>query len=174
MLYGIALIDHLPFRITCEASLVRGHGDILISGPIDPSIEETINATLGFAYELCSLGEGVFPDLSNHNLHIRIRLPASPAPIVGPSLGLLLSLELLLSLTRQRTSLSSYVTGAIDAEGNILPVGAIEEKRRGVRSLGGERLVLPSRQLDFFSTEVIQIPVSNIFEAYRVVIYGET
>ena len=174
MLFGIALLDHLPFRITCEASLIRGHGDIIISGPVDPSIEETINATLGFAYELCSLGEGRFPDLSVHNLHIRIRLPNSSAPIVGPSIGLLLCLELLLCLTRQRTNLSTFVTGELDAEGNVLAVGAIEEKRKGVRSLGGERLILPSGQLDFFSTEVIQIPVANIFEAYRVVIYGET
>lgn len=174
MLYGIALLDHLPFRITCDVSLVRGRGEILISGPVEPTIEETINASIGFAAQLADFDEGPFPDLSNHNIHIRIRLPATSAPVVGPSLGLLVSLEIICATLRRRPTIPSYVTGAIDYDGNVLPVGAVEEKRVGVAALGGERLILPASQLDFFSSSIIQIPVSNIFEAYRAVTYGET
>jgi predicted S18 family serine protease len=176
MLYGIALISGLPFRITCDVVLKPGPGDVIISGPVEPTIEETINASIRFANELASFDEGAFPDLSNKSLHIRIGLPASPAPIVGPSYGLLLSLRLICTLLKRSPRIYAYVTGDIDDEGNVHSVGGITEKRRGALQLGGPgtNLVLPTSQLDFYSTEVIQIPVSNIYEAYRAVTYGET
>ena len=174
MLYGIALLSGLPFRITCDVALRPGCGDVIISGPVEPSIEETINVSIKFANELASFGEGVYPDLSNKSLNIRIGLPASPAPILGPSYGLLLSLGLICTLLKRSPRISAYVTGDLDSEGNVRSVGGIEEKRRGIVQLGGTTLILPTSQLDFYSTEVIQIPVSNIYEAYRVVTYGET
>ena len=174
MLYGIALIDSLPFRIKCDVSLVRGRGEILISGPVEETIEETINVAIRHANELSDFEDTPFPNLANFNLHIRVRLPAASNPITGPSWGLLLSLELILCLLRRRPTFDAFVTEEIDSRGDVLRVGDIEGKRNGAKTLGGERIILPSRQLDFFNSSIIQIPVSNLFEAYRAVTYGET
>lgn len=174
MLFGIALIDSLPFRITCEAHLRPGHGEILLSGPVEPSIEETINAAIRFANEL-SDHEGLrFPDLSSRNLHIRVRLPQHHAPVVGPSYGLLLCLELIGALLGRSQSRSLAVTGEVDMDGRVHSVGLIEQKRIAAAQFGASAIILPSNQLDFFSTIITQIPVSTIFEAYVAVYYGET
>lgn len=173
MLYGIALIDSSPFRISCDVTLRRGDGDIYISGPVDNTIEETINASIGFANTICDLEGNRFPDLSRFNILVRIALPATASPLIGPSYGLLLGLQTIFAFAGRKPTFHAFVTGEISNSGDVYAVGAITAKRKGVATLGGERLVLPSSQLDLFSTEIIQIPVNNIFQAYSILTYGD-
>jgi ATP-dependent Lon protease len=173
MLSGIALLDGLPFRVQCSIVLRKGDGDIYISGPVDNTIEESINESIGFANTICD-HEGIkFPSLGNKNILVRIGLPLSHAPIVGPSLGLLLGLQLTFAITGRRPPYHAFVTGELNSKGDVFAVGGIAAKRKGAAELGGERLVLPASQLDFFSTEIIQIPVTSIFEAYSILTYGD-
>lgn len=174
MLFGIALIDSLPFRITCDVSLRPGRGEIILSGPIDLSIEEVINHGIQFANVISDFESIPFPNLANHNLHIRMRLPLHPAPIRGPSCGLLLVLNLIGALLRRHTTRQIAVTGEVDGLGAVHSVGAIEEKRKAAAEFGCDAIILPASQLDFFSTTIAQIPVSTIFEAYTAAYYGET
>lgn len=173
MLFGIALIDGLPFRITCDVVLRPGHGEIIVSGPIEPAIEETINHGIQFANELSNF-ESPIPNLGVHNLHIRIRLPQHPAPIIGPSYGLLLVLRIMGTLLRRSASRSIAVTGEVGGDGTVCAVGAIKEKRVAAAEFGGNAIILPSSQLDFFNTSIAQIPVHNVFEAYTAAYYGQT
>ena len=172
-MFGIALVDDLPFRIQCDVALRPGTGEIIISGPIEESIEETINHGISFATELCDLESVPFPDLSSRNLHIRIRLPLYHAPIIGPSYGLLLCLELIGALTSRGRSPSYAVTGEVNRDGRVVSVGAIEAKRVAAKEFGASAIILPSNQLEFFSTTIAQIPVNNIFEAYTAAYYGK-
>jgi len=172
--FGIALVDDLPFRILCNVSLRPGAGEIIISGPVEESIEEIINHGISFAAELSDLESIPFPDLSSRNLHIRIRLPQYHAPILGPSYGLLLCLELIGTFLGRSTAYSYAVTGEINGDGRVLSVGAIERKRLAASEFGATAIILPGSQLDFFSTSIVQIPVNSIFEAYTAVFYGKT
>ncbi len=173
-MFGIALVDALPFRIQCSVTLRPGNGDILISGPVEESIEEVINHAISFANELAGFESIRFPDLSSRNLNIRINLPKHNAPILGPSYGLLLCLELIGALLGRSTACPYAVTGEVNGDGRVLDVGAIEQKRVAAAEFGATAIILPARQLDFFSATITQIPVHNIFEAYTAAFYGKT
>lgn len=171
MLFGIAFVDDLPFRITCDVSLRPGRGEIILSGPVEPAIEETINHGIAFANELSDFESIPFPDLSGRTLHIRIRLPQHHAPIVGPSYGLLLCLQLIGALLRRSCVRSFAVTGEVDSGGRVHSVGAINAKREAARVMGADAIILPANQIDFFSSTITQIPVHSIFEAYTTAFY---
>jgi ATP-dependent Lon protease len=154
--------------------LKRGRGEILVSAFTDTNIEEVINYAIGFADTILGFEERPFPDLSVYDLTVRLRTPATSTPITGRSYELLLCLELILTFLGRGPTVSACVTGQVDDTGGVLDVGGIGEKRRGAKQLGFDRIILPGSQLDFFSTEIIQIPVSTIFEAYTAVTYGKT
>ena len=173
-MFGIALVDDMPFRIQCGVSLRPGAGEVLINGPVESSIEEIINHGISFANELADLESIPFPNLSSRNLHIRINLPRHSAPIVGPSYGLLLCLELIGALLGRSTLYPYAVTGEVDGDGRVTAVGSIHRKRIAAAEFGAEAIILPASQLDFFNSTITQIPVHNIFEAYTAAFYGKT
>lgn len=176
MLQGIVLADDLPFRLECDVRLKRGQGEIMIAACVaDPNtIEEIVNNAIGFADEIIGLEERPFPDLSSHDLLIRLSTPGLGTPIFGPSYGLLLSLGIIFALNRTAPTITACVTGEVNGSGEVLDVGDISKKRRGAVVLGFDKLMLPTSQVDFFSSEVVQIPVATIFEAYTVSAYGKT
>lgn len=172
-MFGIALIDNMPFRIQCDVTLRPGDGDIILFGPVEESIEETINHGIRFANEIASFEAIEFPNLGVQSLHIRIRLPKFHAPVLGPSYGLLLVLKLMGTLLRRSPVGNFAVTGEVDGNGSVYSVGAISQKRVAAAEFGADAIILPAGQLDFFSTVISQIPVHNIYEAYTAVFYGK-
>lgn len=174
MLSGIVLIDDFPFRLDCKVSLRKGKGDILISAFTNDNIEEVINNAINFSYDLSFYLEREFPDLSLYDLLIKLYCPGTDSPITGGSYGLLLSLGIMLALTKTRPTIKAVVTGYVDGVGQVLDVGGMSKKRQGAVKLGFDRIVLPTSQLDFFSKEIIQIPVSSIYEAFTAVTYEQS
>lgn len=173
-MFGIAFVGDTPFRVDCTCKLQRGEGSIIIYGPIEESIEEVINYGITFANEIAGYESREFPDLSRYDLHIRLRLSLFDAPLLGPSYGLLVCLELIRALLRGSEGRELAVTGAIDQTGRVGIIGRAKEKRRAAAIFGAGAIVLPTGNLEFFEQEITQIPVSNIFEAYKAVTYGQT
>lgn len=174
MLFGIVLVDSFPFRLELSTQFKPGTGQVIISAPLaDNAIEEIINHGIAFAERIAELEEVPFPNLSDHDLTIRLRTPGSDSPICGRSYGLLLCLGLALAAQRRCPNVSAAVTGGVDEDGKVLDVGCIGLKRKAAAEFGMQRLILPAAQLDFFSQEIIQIPVTSIYEAYTAVTYGK-
>lgn len=174
-MFGIVLIDDLPFCLECHVQVKPGRGDIIILGQIEPAIEETINNAIRWANLIHSLEDDSkdFPNLGDRSLRISLGVRDYPTPILGPSYGLLLGLAIVLALLGRRQTLHPYVTGGVDEDGVVQNVGGISQKRKGVKQLGGSHLILPAAQTDFFSGDVVQIPVRTIFDAYTAVTYGK-
>ena len=154
--------------------LRRGTGEVIVHGPITEEFEDVFQRGYNFAYDLAERGEYPLPDLSSHDLYIACSVLGSPdTPIGGDSFGLLLALVLACRFAQQPLRTDWAFTGAIDNDGNVLPVGGIEVKREGAARLGYKGIALPSTQLDFFCTSIDQIPVTTAYEAWAVLTYGQ-
>ena len=166
---GIVLIENVPFRLEISASLFSGRGRIGIHGLVESSIEAPIAAGIAAADRVSDFLERPSAGLSTHNLHFTISVPASPdSPIIGTSFHLALAVSTMLLLCRMQAPQDSVFTGGCDEGGDTLPIDAATAKRAGAKMLGFRRIVLPTRNFDFFSGDIIQSPVRNLYEVFAL------
>lgn len=161
--------ENYPHRLLIEASRKRGAGRIAIHGLIESSVEAPIAAAVSAADQVSDMLERPSAQLSANDLTIRVTVPSAPeSPIVGESFHLALAVSVLFLLTRMQAPGDTIFTGGCDEDGRILSIGLEREKRKGAAMLGFRRIVLPVRNFDFFSRDVVQSPVRNLLEVFAL------
>jgi len=83
-------------------------------------------------------------DLSNYDLVYTIRANASV--IEGPSAGAALTIATISALEQKEVNNSVMITGTVNPDGTIGPVGEILEKARAAREIGAELFLVPYTQ----------------------------
>jgi ATP-dependent Lon protease len=107
------------------------------------------------------------------NIHIplHIHFPEGATPKDGPSAGLAITLVIWAFLTRTIIPSTIAMTGEIDLEGNILPVGGISSKLLGAYFQGIHTVILPEdnrRDYELFKEHTTnekgkELPIQVIF-----------
>lgn len=156
-----------------QATLKRGSGEILISGLFAEGIEDEITKAIRFCTELADLEEFKFPNLTIHNLIISFSCKLSELPVDGRSYGLGLAVELLRVFSRRSFRNSTCYTGLLLPDGKIGTVRGFQEKLNGAAKNGFSRAFVPASQLDFFNSEISQIPIDTIYEAWTRLVYED-
>jgi len=83
-------------------------------------------------------------DLSNYDLVYTIRANASV--IEGPSAGAALTIATIAALEKKEINISVMITGTINHDGTIGPVGEILQKAKAAKSIGAELFLVPLSQ----------------------------
>jgi predicted ATP-dependent protease len=169
--HGIVLYNGLPSKLILDLQITEGTGDIFIDGLVTEEFEQIYRRAFSSVCDLIDLGEIPDTDFSAIDISLSFSHSFSDVPVTGDSYGLLLGLSLGLGLAGSELVPEICVTGALGERGEVIPVGGISEKRKGARSLGFDRIMLPHSQLDFFSKEISQIPVESFYQAWSVVNY---
>jgi predicted S18 family serine protease len=167
----VVLHDGIDF-LDITGRMRRGRGDIFISGPVSPEVEDEIQKAIRFAAELSDLGEFVFPDLSCVDIHLAFTCRLSQLPVVGTSYGLGLGVEILRLFSARSFPVDCCYTGELTDDGSTAPVGMLPSKRAAAAREGFGRIFLPAEQLDFFCSVIDQSPVESIYQAWTVLTYG--
>lgn len=170
--HGIVLYNQTPSILTLDLTIARGSGEIYVDGLVTEEFERIYRQSFSAVCDLIDHGEIPDTDFSGVDINFSLSHSLPGIPIEGDSYGLLVGLSLALSLGQLEPNPELCITGALGEDGRVLPVGAIEEKRRGAKALGFGMLMLPSTQLDFFSQDIDQLPVATIYEAWAVCQYG--
>jgi ATP-dependent Lon protease len=135
-----------------EASLIRGKGELIITGQIGEVMQESARAALSYArVYLDSIG--VKPTIFE-NLDIHIHVPAGAIPKDGPSAGVAMATALISAVTQRPIDKDVAMTGEITLRGRVLPIGGLREKSLGALRAGIHMVIMPYKN----KNELVEIP----------------
>ncbi len=156
-----------------EASLIRGKGDLIVTGQLGDVMQESARAAVTYAKANLSsykIKENLF---ENHDVHIHV--PAGAIPKDGPSAGIAMATALISTLTNKPICKDVAMTGEITLRGRVLPVGGLKEKSLGALRAGIHTIILPEKNKKDLTEipanvrrKIKFVPVSNMDEVLSI------
>ena len=138
-----------------EASVMRGKGELVLTGQLGDVMKESARAALTYAKshaDLLGIPENAFVDTDIH-----IHVPAGAIPKDGPSAGVTMATALVSALSRRPARHDIAMTGEVTLRGRVLPIGGVKEKVLGAVRAGISSIILPKeneRDLEDLPEEV--------------------
>jgi ATP-dependent Lon protease len=152
-----------------EASLMRGKGDLILTGQLGDVMKESARAAWTYARSHAAW-LGIDDKDFERDLHIHV--PAGAIPKDGPSAGIAMASAVVSALSRRPVRNDVAMTGEVTISGRVLPIGGLKEKVLGAVRAGITAIVIPKENeadLEDLPKEVrdsITVsPVENLEEA---------
>ena len=135
-----------------EASLIRGKGELIVTGQLGEVMQESARAAVSYARaNLAALGLDV---KKFENLDVHIHVPAGAIPKDGPSAGIAMATALISALTNKKVRNDAAMTGEITLRGRVLPIGGLKEKALGAMRAGIKTIIIPEKN----KKDLVEIP----------------
>lgn len=149
-----------------ESRLIKGEGDLLITGQLGDVMKESVQIAV-------SLVKALYPEeagaLEGSRLHIHV--PAGAVPKDGPSAGVTIVTALTSLITNRAVNTRYAMTGEVSLRGSVLPIGGLPEKLMAAQRAGIEKVFIPAANvpdLEEVAEEVKEkleiVPVEDIRE----------
>ena len=155
-----------------EASLMRGKGELILTGQLGDVMKESARAAWSFARSHAGW-LGIEEDEFVRDVHVHV--PAGAIPKEGPSAGVAIASALVSALSKRPVRNDVSMTGEITLSGRVLPIGGLKEKILGAIRAGITTVVIPKANepdLDDLTEEVrskLEVhPVETLGEALAV------
>jgi ATP-dependent Lon protease len=155
-----------------EASLMRGKGELILTGQLGDVMKESARAAWTFARSHAPL-LGI--DEKDFERDIHIHVPAGAIPKDGPSAGIAMASAVASALSRRAVRNDVAMTGEITLSGRVLPIGGLKEKILGAVRAGIRTIVIPrdnEADLEDLSeavrAQIEVLPVTTLSEALAV------
>ena len=146
-----------------EASLIRGKGDLIVTGQLGDVMQESARAAVTYAranLRSYKIKENLF---ENHDVHIHV--PAGAIPKDGPSAGIAMATALISALTNKPVCKDVAMTGEITLRGRVLPIGGLKEKSLGALRAGIHTVILPEKN----KKDLTEIPANVRSDALLII-----
>ena len=127
--------------LAVEASLMRGKGQLTLTGQLGEVMRESGQAALSYARsrsDRLKLAPNFYEKLDIH-LHV----PAGATPKDGPSAGITMGCALISALTQIPVRRDVAMTGEITLRGKVLPIGGLKEKAIAALRARMKKVIIP-------------------------------
>jgi ATP-dependent Lon protease len=161
-----------------EVSVVKGRGQVQLTGTLGDVMKESASAALSYARTRVK-ELGLDPDFYR-NRDIHIHMPAGATPKDGPSAGIAIATSVISALTGAPIRGDVAMTGEITLRGRVLPIGGLKEKAVAAHRNKVSDVIIPhgnARDLDELPEEVRATvrfhPVKTMDEVLSIAIRGD-
>jgi ATP-dependent Lon protease len=138
---GLAWTESGGDVLFVEATTMRGHNGLILTGQLGDVMKESAQAALSFA-RAHAADLGLEPDyFEGRDIHIHV--PEGAIPKDGPSAGITIAAAMVSAFLERPLRRELAMTGEITLRGNVLPVGGIKEKVLAARRSGITTILLP-------------------------------
>jgi ATP-dependent Lon protease len=124
-----------------EASVMRGKGDLVLTGQLGDVMKESARA--GLTYAKTHADELGIPIERFAEKDVHIHVPAGAIPKEGSSAGITMATALISALSQVPVRHDVAMTGEVTLSGRVLPIGGVKEKVLGALRAGIATIVLP-------------------------------
>ncbi|MCG2772258.1 MAG: endopeptidase La [Desulfobacterales bacterium] len=138
--------------LAVEASLMKGKGQLTLTGQLGDVMKESGQAALSYARARAER-LNLAPDFYE-KLDIHIHVPAGATPKDGPSAGVTMATALVSALTQIPVRRDVAMTGEITLRGKVLPIGGLKEKAIAALRARVKTVIIPAAN----KKDLVEIP----------------
>ena len=138
---GLAWTESGGDIIHVEATIMKGKGDLTLTGHLGEVMKESAHAALSYARSR-SVEFGLNPRFF-HEKDVHIHVPAGAIPKDGPSAGITMATALVSAATRVPVRRNLAMTGEITLRGRVLPIGGLKEKALAAARFHIKEILIP-------------------------------
>jgi ATP-dependent Lon protease len=140
---GLGWTQYGGEMLKIEAILMPGQGKLILTGQLGDVMKESAQAALSYARAHANEFEINQKTFVNNDIHIHF--PAGGIPKDGPSAGITM-LSAILSVLTERPINSGYaMTGELNLQGDVMPIGGVKEKILAAKRNGIGHVILPNK-----------------------------
>ncbi|MBO7377727.1 MAG: endopeptidase La, partial [Clostridia bacterium] len=157
--------------LTVECMLMKGKGDVILTGKLGDVMKESARAAISFIRSHAD--EYGIPEEKFENNDIHVHVPEGATPKDGPSAGITMATAILSAFTGRAVKKSVAMTGEITLRGKVLPIGGLKEKALAAYRLGIRDIIIPKanfKDLDEIPKEIRSeinfLPVEEVGEVF--------
>lgn len=157
-----------------EATKMQGSEKLILTGKLGDVMKESASAALSFIRSNESFFGLELHSTKQTDLHIHF--PEGAIPKDGPSAGITIATVIASIMSGNPVKADVAMTGEITLQGNILPIGGLNEKLLAAKRAGIKTIIIPKeneKDLVEVQEEIKAglkiIPVSQYFEAVKYI-----